>query len=80
MQVKPVKVHTSLQVYDIGNKPNASTLHHRHRDTLCCKRFYPRPHTKHAALLDQWMKIAGVKGGAMEHRHHECVERGNASS
>jgi hypothetical protein len=63
MQVKREKVHTSLQVSDIGNKPNASTLHHRHRDTLCGKRFYPRPHTKHATLLDQWMKIAGVKGG-----------------
>jgi hypothetical protein len=41
MQVKPGKVHTLLQVSDIRNKPNASTLHHRHRNTQCGKRFYP---------------------------------------
>ena len=56
--VKPVKVYMSLQVSDIGNKPNSSTLYHRHKDTLFGKRFYPRPHTRYTALLDQWMGFA----------------------
>ena len=63
MHVKPEKVHTSLQVSDIGNKPNTATIHHKHCDILRGNRFCPRPLTKHTALLVQWMGYAGIKGG-----------------